>query len=142
MENSSDFKPDLLSSNTLEVDEQSGSHLKDAGVWAKAIAIIACIAVGLVSLIVLAFSSIFSRSIGFGLPGYAGVLIFFMLVVVGIALIGIINLFRFSSGMATGVNNQDAGAFDRGIGGLKNYFIFIGVLTLLLTFITVIQLIS
>lgn len=142
MEKFNDLKPDLLSSGGLEVDEQSGNHLRDAGQWARTIAIIASIIGALVTLAVLAFSSTFSRSIGFGLQGYAGVVIAIVLIIMGIALIGVINLFRFSSGMAAGVNNQDMTAFDKGISGLKNYFILIGIFTLFVTLMSVIQLIN
>ena len=142
MDNSSGSTPDLLSADQLEVDEQSGSYLKDAAIWAKAIAIISTIICGLLIVALGALSKFFFGPYAYRGGAYVTGMVAAVLILAGVAAIFIINLFRFSSGMASGIANQDMGEFEKGISGLKNYFIFMGIGTLLLTFFYIIRLIS
>lgn len=142
MANSMDSTPDLLSDHQLEVDEQSGSHLKDAGIWAKTIAIITTVICGLLIIAVGALSKFFFGPHMYRGGAYITGMVTGVLILAGVASIFIINLFRFSSGMASGIANQDMAEFEKGITGLKNYFIFMGVGTLALTFYYIIRLIS
>lgn len=142
MENLNESKPDLLLSTGLQVDEQSSSHLKDAGLWAKSIAIISAVIGGLAIMSVLIFGGTFGRLGSYSAEGYFIGMITGITIVAAIALIAIISLFRFSSGMVNGINNQDTAAFEKGITGLKTYFILVGVLTLLFTFVAIVRLIN
>lgn len=143
MENISDGNPDLLPSTQLEVNEESSTHLKDAGIWARTIAIILCVICGLGIIAIGFFGTIFGGSaFAYRGSGYIGGLIIGALIVIGLALLFIINLFRFHSGISGGIANQDEAEFEKGVTGLRNYFICSGVLALILCLFYFVQLIS
>jgi uncharacterized membrane protein len=129
MENFEEQNLDLLSSGPLEVDEDSGYLLREAGTWAKAIAIISCAAVALLVVVIFGLlgSDVFSGGGSFG----AGMLLI-LLFALGLLVIFVISLFRFNKGMQDGVAHQDPESFEKGISSLKDYFVFIGVFSILI----------
>jgi hypothetical protein len=142
MENFDNSKEDLLSSDYLKVDEWSGNNLKNAATWAKTIAIIGAVIGAIVFCVVLflgnkllVFSYMLSESSSIALV--ISVIIF--LAVIGLL---VVMLFRFSSNVSDSVNSQDVATFEKGIDGLKIFFIASGVLSILYVLLHVINFIS
>lgn len=141
MGNSGNNQPDLLAATQLEVTEESSSHLKDAAIWARTIAVVLCIICGLVVIAIGYFGTIF-LAFGYSGEGYYAGIIIVILVLAGLASLFIANLFRFSSGVSGGIASQDGAKFEKGITGLRNYLVCTGVLTLLFSLIYLVRLIS
>lgn len=139
MNNSEEQRLDLLASNMLEVDEATGRHLKEAGVWGKTLAFITIAIVALA----MVFFAFYGRLFSFATNGaeMAGAAVGILLLL-GVMTLFILNLFRFSKGIQEGVDNQDIEAFEKGLSGLKNYFIFIAIASALITLSTLFKLLN
>lgn len=118
----------------LQVDYDSGNMFNESSRWAKFLAIIYFIIIGL-CVLALAFSSaVIVQVFGTAMPelGSVGGLLIGVIIIALIILTYItILLFRFATQVKQGIYNRDQALFNDGLKNLKNYFIIYGVFTLL-----------
>lgn len=120
----------------LQIDYDSGNKFNEATRWAKFLAIICFVGIGLMLLWVTvagfairrAFSTIMG---GADLDNMGGILIAVVIVVLGIATFVMILLYRFATLVKRSIQIQDQAMFDEGLRNLKNYFLINGILGLL-----------
>lgn len=118
----------------LQVDYDSGNMFNESSRWAKFLAIIYFVIIGL-CVLALAFSSaVIVQVFGTAMPelGSVGGLLIGVIIIALIILTYItILLFRFATQVKQGIYNRDQALFNDGLKNLKNYFVIYGVFTLL-----------
>lgn len=118
----------------LEVDFDSGNKFNEASGWARFIAIVIFVGIGLSLLSLLLLGAAFTRIVQEAMPVYGqmGNLLFgVILVVLAIYTYLTILLYRFANLVKQGIQSQDQGLFNDGLRNLKNYFLIQGVFALL-----------
>ncbi len=150
--NSQSFIMEQQSQDTLfelQVDYEAGAHLKEGVKWAQFIGIMLIVLTAiaafvlLIAFIALAGVSTFSQGIRESAFSTNASFISIMLLipmVIGM-FIGGIWLFRFATRCRQGINNQDQQSFNAGLMALRNYFILYGILSILGTVGSLLQLI-
>ena len=144
MENKSIFgnNPEEVNNN-LGIDIQSIEYLRVAGKWAKFLAIIGFIVIGLLVLFSLFAGALFSF-LGAGLPmGFPGYLItLFYLIGAAIALPPSIFLFKFSVKIKNAIQFNKNDELRDSLKNLKSYFMYNGIIAIIVISIYVIAFIS
>jgi len=117
----------------LEVDETAKSHLLESARWAKFLAIVGFIGIGLMLLLGL-FSAMAASSFGRGLFGGIGGLGLFLLylVIAGLYFYPCLALFRFATNMKPGINTMNREQFNNSLGNLKALFQYMGIMTIII----------
>ena len=118
----------------LQLDHDSGSHLKETAKWSRFLSIISfiCIGFGLVAIVfgAQAMSEVIRKAMP-GMEAFSGV----MVGAIGVALVILtwttILLYRFSNLTSEGIRRQDQELFRNGIKALKNYFTIYGFFSVL-----------
>lgn len=118
----------------LQVDYDSGNMLEEATKWAKFLAIVYFVCIG-IGVLVTAFSSaLIIQAIATMMPEFASV----GGVIVGVIIIALIIftyltilMYRFATQVKQGILNRDQALFNDGVKNLKNYFLIYGIFTLL-----------
>ena len=129
----------------LQVDYDSGNMFNESSKWAKFIAIIYFVIIGL-CVLALAFSSaVIVQVFGAAMPelGAAGGVLIGVIIIALIILTYItILLYRFATQVKQGIHNRDQVLFNDGLKNLKNYFLIYGVFSLLALVINIIGVIG
>ena len=118
----------------LQVDYESGNHFNEAVKWAKFIAIVYFIGLGLSILCLALMGNLIVDKIGEIKPelqSLGGVLIGDIIVGLLIFTYTTILLYRFATLVRAGIERQDQAIFVNGLKNLKTYFLVYGVFTLL-----------
>ncbi|RYG46730.1 MAG: hypothetical protein EOO01_15785 [Chitinophagaceae bacterium] len=123
----------------LQVDHQGTAFLREIAKWAKFLAIVNFVVIGLILLSVLFAGSTISAMMAssYGEAGaaagtFAGT--FIMIVMVGMLLIGFFPtwyLFKFATRMQVALRNNDQDTLNASFESLKSSFKFIGILTII-----------
>jgi hypothetical protein len=115
----------------FSIDETAKGYLLETARWAKFLAIVGFVVIGLLSVGGLILSTAFSRLGNSAGSGYLSVFMFVVYVLIAILyFFPTYYLFRFSSGIKPAVLNADQGQLNESLLYLRKAFRFIGVLTL------------
>jgi Family of unknown function (DUF5362) len=118
-----------MHSTTIQVSQEIKNSFLVAVKWAKFLAIIGFVSVGL--LVIAGLAMLFgSASINSG-GQLAGVGIGYI-ILSGIYIFPAIKLFRFATETKKGIENENQGDFEFGIENLKSLFKFIGIFTIVI----------
>jgi len=122
-----------LKDKEIEIDQENLNNFDTARKWAMFIAITGFIFLGLIitiGIIAGTFLSAFSGGrMASGLPEYFALIIFFILAVA--YFFPMLYLFRFSKNTAQAVKSIDKNEFSKAIRNLKSYFVYIGILIII-----------
>lgn len=115
------YTPDTLS--PVEIDHIAADHLQTISKWARIVAIIAIINIGI---------TILATVLSPQMPGVGLAFVLPIMLLYG-AVIVVLNIFllRFANRTAASLNMQNQDEFNAGIGALRTYFMIIGVLVIL-----------
>lgn len=129
----------------LQVDYDSGNMFNEATRWAKFIAILYFVCIGL-CVLVLAFSSaVLIQAFGTIMPELAsvgGLIIGIIIIALIIFTYITILMYRFAMQVKQGILNRDQALFNDGLKNLKNYFLIYGVFTLLALVLNIVGIIG
>jgi hypothetical protein len=120
----------------LQVDYDSGNLFNEAVKWSKFLAVFYFVCIGL-SVLGLAFASTFliqgfsTYMPGLGLESLGGLIIGVIVLVLLIFTYTTILLYRFSTLVKQGIEQQNQATFNSGLKNLKTYFLIYGVFTLI-----------
>lgn len=120
----------------IQVDYDSGNLFNEAVKWSKFLAVFYFVCIGL-SVLGLAFASTFliqgfsTYMPGLGLESLGGLIIGVIVLVLLIFTYTTILLYRFSTLVKQGIEQQNQATFNSGLRNLKTYFLIYGVFTLI-----------
>lgn len=120
----------------LQVDYDSGNLFNEAVKWSKFLAVFYFVCIGL-SVLGLAFASTFliqgfsTYMPGLGLESLGGLIMGVIVLVLLIFTYTTILLYRFSTLVKQGIEQQNQATFNSGLKNLKTYFLIYGVFTLI-----------
>lgn len=120
----------------IQVDYDSGNLFNEAVKWSKFLAVFYFVCIGL-SVLGLAFASTFliqgfsTYMPGLGLESLGGLIIGVIVLVLLIFTYTTILLYRFSTLVKQGIEQQNQATFNSGLKNLKTYFLIYGVFTLI-----------
>ena len=122
---------DQIPDHNLHIDNEIRSYLADTSKWARFIAIVGFVFVGLLVIIGFGYGAIFSSLTGNDdVPGFLGYFIGFIYVVMaGIYFFPLLYLFRFSNFTKKGFQEADQVSLNLAFKNLKDHYSFIGILT-------------
>lgn len=116
----------------LEVDEVAKSHLLDGARWAKFLAIVGFIFLGLFVLLALFTSMVISNVNSSLLGGMSGIGIFlFYLIIAAINFYPCLALYRFASKIKPALQTMNREQFNASLANLKSLFQYLGILTII-----------
>jgi uncharacterized membrane protein len=125
----------------LGIEPATKAHLSEAARWAKFLAIVGFVLIGLLVVVAIFFGSVFSfvssRSGGsdFQRAGYEGIVggfvMFMYIIVAAIYFFPCLFLFRFSVKMKTALAANDQETLNTSFQNLKKMFRFVGILTII-----------
>ena len=120
----------------LQIDQDSGNTLNEAAKWAKFVAIIFFICIGLSVLVIGFFSNAIKDAVGTMMPemevqGVGGVIIGAIIIVLIIFTYITILLYKFATLVRQGIAAQNQSVFNEGLRNLKNYFLINGIFALI-----------
>lgn len=122
----------------LKVDTEAASNLSEACRWGKLMAILAIIALGLVTIIVLALQSvIISQFFAIDEVQESNSSIILVTIITALLVVGVIVgvllsfLLKATNRIRTGIQNKDQLLFNQGLASLKNYFVLYGILSII-----------
>lgn len=129
----------------MHLDYDGGNILRETVRWSRFLSVVSLIGLGICLLVMLlmgrvllaAFSQLFP-----GIEGFAGVLLIFCLLIVGIVGVLVWMLYRFSTLTRRGIEMQDQAVFNQGIKSLKIYFLMSGIFAIIGLVINLISLTS
>lgn len=134
METQDQHSPEQVSTSTsLELKGESLGHLREAAKWAKFIAIVGFVMVGLMVLGALVVAFTFSNFENEFLPasiGGVGIALVY-LIIAAIYFFPILYLFRFAQAAKHSVKNNDSSDLVEAMRNLKSHYTFIGVLLII-----------
>jgi len=118
----------------MHLDYDGGNILRETIRWSRFLSIVGMVGVG-VLILALAVAgggliTLYSRLVP-GVDAYAGVIIFLFMLVLAIGATLVFMLYRFSVLTRKGIETQDQALFNKGLKGLKFYFLISGILALL-----------
>jgi hypothetical protein len=131
----------------LEFDDVATASLSDAGKWARIIAIIGLVGIILALLFLTLFSSLFGvamsnfmgSELGAGMAAMTGIIIGIVFIVAIIAGVFLYLLLRFGNKVQQGLISGNPVLVEQGTGALKNYFVLMGILSILGIIISIIS---
>ncbi len=134
--------PELLE---MHLDYDGGNILRETVRWSRFLAIVGMVGVGIFFLLLLLagprlitlYSSILP-----GIEAFAGLIIILFALILVVAGTLVFMLYRFSVLTRRGIEAQDQALFNRGLKGLKVYFVINGILAVLSLLFTVLSLTS
>lgn len=115
------------------IDETAKGYLLETARWGKFLAIVGFVAIGILAIAGLLFSTVFSRlgdTIGSGMPG-AMMFVVYLLIAV-LYFFPTYYLFRFSKGIKPAMINADQGLLNEALSYLRKAFRYMGVLTIVI----------
>jgi amino acid transporter len=127
----------------IEIKDQIKVELRDAAKWARILAIIGFIAVGILVLFAFLFSVIF-RSMtefqggdsGMGIPDmgntFSGLFTFFYLVLAAIYFFPVYFLYQFSDKTLAALRSDDEISFEKAMRQLRRHYQLLGIITLII----------
>lgn len=131
MENQDQNTPEQVSSSiSLELKAESLRHLREASKWARFIAIVGFVMVGLMVLGALVVAFTFSNFENEFFPaalGGVGIALLY-LVIAAIYFFPILYLFRFAQASTRSVKNSNSSDLVEAMRNLKSHYLYIGVL--------------
>jgi len=111
----------------LSLDDEAVFQCKEISKWAKFLGIIGFVFLGLLLLVSIATTFYLTHTSGLGtLIGSI------YLAVVGIYIYPVLALFRFGKWMKTALTTADQVLFNKSLKSLKNCFLYIGIVTIIL----------
>ena len=134
--------PELLD---MHLDYDGWNVLRETVRWSRFLAIVGMVGLGLMLLLVpLAGPRIITlySAVLPGIEDFAWLILFVFLVIVAIAGLLVFMLYRFSILTRRGIETQDQAVFNRGLKGLKTYFLISGILALLSLLFNILSLTS
>lgn len=117
--------------DNLRLDSQSLEYLRETAKWAKFIAIVGFVFIGLMVVLAFSMGAIISTLPGAdtGLISSAFLTVFY-LIFAGIYIFPVLYLYRFATKMQTAINSQDQLFLQDSLSNLKAHYKFIGILML------------
>lgn len=125
----------------LQVDYDSGNMFTEATKWAKFLAIIGFIFIGIFALTLALAGAAMVQGFSTYMPelaGFGGLIIGIFILILLICTYLTILLFRFTALVKQGIETQNQVTFNSGLKNLKNYFLIYGVFTLILLVLNVV----
>jgi hypothetical protein len=117
----------------MHLDYDGGNILRETIRWSRFLSIVGIVGVGILILALAVAGggliALYSRIVP-GIETYAGLLIFIFMLVLAIGATLVVMLYRFSVLTRKGIETQDQAIFNKGLKGLKIYFLISGVLAL------------
>ena len=124
----------------LHLSGQSLDYLKETAKWAKFLAIVGFVMLGLILLIFI-LMSLFLSSTGlsslagddaamFGAMGAAGIF-FYVMVIVAIYFMPTLFLYRFATNMQVALRTEDSDSLQTSLSNIKSLFKYVGILTMI-----------
>ena len=111
------------------LNHESRSFLKETAKWAKFLAIVGFIFVGLMVLFALMFGTIMGTTLqDAGPPLSSGFFTIFYLIFAGIYVLPILYLFRFATKMQMALKDQDQQSLSSSFENIKSHYKFVGIL--------------
>jgi hypothetical protein len=117
----------------MHLDYDGGNVLRQAVRWSRFLAIVGMFGIGLLLLLVPFAGPQFITLYSTVLPGiedFMGLILFVFVLILAIAGVLVFMLYRFSILTRRGIETQDQALFNRGLKGLKTYFLINGILAL------------
>jgi hypothetical protein len=108
----------------VEIDMISRDHLKTITVWARIIALVGLINLGLTLI------RLFANPAGTGAAALIGML-FFVLIYLSVMTLLYFFLLRFANRTSASLNTQNQDQFNSGIGSLATYFKILGIIIII-----------
>lgn len=118
----------------LEIDQQTSVSFREASKWVQFITITSFVLMGLFLLVLIFAGTAFVSALQTTLPGIeamGGVIITAMIIVIALASLLTIMLYRFGTLTKQGIQRQDQYLFNSGLKSLKYYFMVTGILGLI-----------
>lgn len=118
--------------DNLRLDSQSLEYLRETAKWAKFIAIVGFVMIGLMVLIAFfmgAFLSAFSQDMPSPIPASFFTVLY--LILAGVYVFPVLYLFRFATKMQIAINKQDQQYLQDSLSNLKSHYKFIGIVMLI-----------
>ena len=133
----------------LEVDPQVSRSFREAIRWAKFIAIVAAVFLGIILIGVILGGAKLADNLAYTLEEYqspyasivAGGLVLLVAVAVVIGAVVLFFMFRFCSQIKAGLEREEQSLFISGLRSLRNYFTVVGVVSILYFVLAVITVI-
>ena len=121
----------------LKMGYSTGSYFKEASKWARFIAIVIIVVIGLSTLfigvagtfLIGTLSTRFETSAGFA--GLGGIILAVIILAMLVYLFVNILLLRFAQRIKSAIDSQDQLMFNSSLKAFKNYFIIIGIINML-----------
>ena len=111
----------------LSLDDEAVFQCKEISKWAKFLGIIGFVILGLLIVMSIGITFYFTR-----FAGFSSILGLIYLGFVGIYIYPVLALFRFGKWMKTALTNADQVLFNKSLKSLKNCFLYIGIVTIIL----------
>ena len=124
----------------LHLSGQSLDYLKETAKWAKFLAIVGFVMLGLI-LVIFVLIGLFLGSTGlsslggeeaamFGAMGAMG-MIFYALIIIAIYFMPTLFLYRFATNMQSAIRTEDSDSLQTSLSNIKSLFKYVGILTLI-----------
>jgi uncharacterized membrane protein YjgN (DUF898 family) len=132
---------DNLSVDQLVINDQTRSYLKETARWAKFLAIVGFVFIGLMALMGFFFASAFSSMAALGseaseLPIPSTMpFVFIYFVILLLYIMPTLYLYRFADRLQTSLKNNSQSDVNAAFENLKSLFKFVGILTVIMIFI-------
>ena len=118
----------------MHLDYDGGNRLRETVRWSRFLSVSGMVCIGLFALALIIGGP---RAIAFYEESYPGLesfvipIIILFLLLIGVMAVSVFMLYRFSTMTRTGIERQDQAMFNRGLKGLKTYFLIGGALAIL-----------
>lgn len=117
----------------IQVNHESRSYFYEMAKWCKFLSIMGFIGIGIMVLLGLTMGSIMSSLSGFGgnqlpLPSFFFTIVY--LLIAALYFYPVFCMYKFSTLMKKGLNENNQSMFNNGLSNLKSMFKFMGILTL------------
>ncbi len=125
----------------LQIDYDSGNMLEEATKWAKFLAIIYFVCIGIGVLFTAFSSALIIQALATVMPEFAsvgGVIVGIIIIALIIFTFLTILMYRFATQVKQGILNRDQALFNEGVKNLKNYFLAYGIYALLMLVLNVV----
>lgn len=118
---------------SLTIDDECQYNLKELAKWAKFLAVIGMILMGLIVIIgIIASISLSKLATFYGSGGEKFLMMFVYIIIAAIYVYPIYTLFNFGKFTKHGLVNSDQVLFNKGIQNLKSCFKFMGIFTIVI----------
>ena len=113
----------------LNLSTDNRFDLREAATWAKFLAIVGFVFIGLGVLGIFSFGAIMASSPVGGMAGMSSLIMVFYILILLIYFLPILYLFRFATKIKSAVNSNSQMDMDTAFSNLKAHYKFLGILT-------------